>query len=542
MPGTARLRHWHLMRGHTWELQRTGSPRLLLGGQVHNSSSSSPEAIAASFDRARAVNANLVIAPVSWAQFEPVEGTFDVSLLDTMLATAQDLGLTLVLLWFGSWKNATSTYAPRWVRADRERFPRAVIDPAGRRPLSYEGATPVPVLTAFSPELLAVEKAAFAHLVQHIARADETGLVAMIQVENEAGILGDSRDRSPPAEAVWNAEVPSALLAHLQSAPVESLARRLWQTQGAPRNGAWPAVLGTDSAADEVFMAWGIGSFVQALASHGREFLDVPMFANAWLGPQPGMEHPGQYPSGGPASRVLDVWRAAAPDLALLAPDIYSHDTDPVMRTYSADGHPFFIPECRPSAGELVRAVGTYGAVGWSVFGIDDSNPQGQLASTLGFLTGLETEILQARAGGRLAAVVLDAGTDAADVTVGGVRVTARAALPLFRHIALDAGVVMPEGEIPVPDETTPGTLIPVPGERRPFALIISTSDDAVIVVGQGLILDFASEDGCEVDAVEELILHEGTVASGRVFNGDERLQNIPVTHVGGARITLLRG
>ena len=542
MPGTARAHHWNLTKERSWELRRTGSPRLLLGGQVHNSSSSSPEAIAASFAHARAVNANLVIAPVSWAQFEPVEGTFDVSLLDAMLETAHELGLTLVLLWFGSWKNATSTYAPRWVRADRARFPRAVIDPAGRPPMTYEGATPVPVLTAFNPELLSVEKKAFEHLVRHIGQTDGTGLVSMIQVENEAGILGDSRDRSPEAEAVWNADVPEELLAHLESAPLDSLARRLWEAQGAPRNGTWSAVLGTDSSADEVFMAWGVGRFVGALAQHGREVLDVPMFANAWLGPQPGMEEPGQYPSGGPASRVLDVWRAAAPELALLAPDIYGQDADSVMRTYSADGHPFFIPECRPSAGELVRAVGTYGAIGWSVFGIDDSNPHGQLASTLGFLTGLEPEILRARAAGDLAAVVLDPGVGAAEVTVGGLRITARAALPLFRHIALDAGVVMPEGELPVPDETIPGTLIPVQGERRPFALVWSRSDDTVVVIGQGLILDFATPNGCEVDEVQELVARDGAVSPGRVLNGDERLQTLPVTHVGGARITLLRG
>lgn len=542
MPGTAPINHWDLSKDRTWELRRAGSPRLLLGGQVHNSSSSSPETIGASFAHARAVNANLVIAPVSWAQFEPVEGTFDVSLVDTMLETADELGLTLVLLWFGSWKNATSTYAPRWVRADRERFPRAVIDPSGRRPMTYEGATPLPVLTAFSPELLSVEKKGFEHLVRHVAHADSTGLVAMIQVENEVGILGDSRDRSAEAEAAWSAEVPGALLEHLESAPLDSLARGLWEEQGAPRSGTWSAVLGSGSAAEEVFMAWGVGSFVGALASHGREFLDVPMFANAWLGPQPGMEEPGQYPSGGPASRVLDIWRAAAPGLALLAPDIYGQDADSVMRTYSVDGHPFFIPECRPSAGELIRAVGTYDAVGWSVFGIDDSNPHGQLASTLGFLTGLESEILAARAAGNLAAVVLDPGTEAAEVVVGGVRVVARAALPLFRHIALDAGVVMPEGELPVADETISGTLIPVQGERRPFALVWSQSDDTVVAVGQGLILDFATQDGCEVDEVQELVLHDGTVTPRRILNGDERLQNLPVTHVGGARVTLLRG
>jgi len=542
MPSTARPQYWNLTKERVWELSRAGSPRLLLGGQVHNSSSSSPEAIAKSFAHARTVSANMVIAPVSWAQFEPTEGNFDASLLDTMLAEANDLGLTLVLLWFGSWKNATSTYSPRWVRADRERFPRAEIDPARRPPMSYEGATPVPVLSAFSPALLAAEKTAFAQLVHHVAQVDQTGVVAMIQVENEAGILGDSRDRCPQAEAAWEAEVPEALISHLESAASDSLTGRLWAEHGSRQHGTWSDVIGTDSAADEVFMAWSIGSYVNALALHGRKFLDIPMFANAWLGPQPGMEEPGQYPSGGPASRVLGVWRAAAPELSLLAPDIYIPDADQVMQTYATGGHPFFIPECRPSAAELVRAVGTYGAIGWSVFGIDDSNPHGQLAATMEYLTSLEAEILEARAGGRLAAVVLEPGMDATEVVVGNVRVIARAALPLFRHLALDAGVQVPEGDLPAPDETSPGTLIPIQGEKRPFALVMSPSDDVVVVIGQGLILDFSTPDGCEVDEVEELVVRAGTITPGRIFNGDERLQNLPVAHVGGARITLLRG
>jgi beta-galactosidase GanA len=45
------------------------------------------------------------------------------------------------------------------------------------------------------------------------------------------------------------------------------------------------------------------------------------MFANAAL-VRPGHQ-PGQYPSGGPLPHLIDVWRAAAPSIDFLAPDIY---------------------------------------------------------------------------------------------------------------------------------------------------------------------------------------------------------------------------
>ena len=37
----------------------------------------------------------------------------------------------------------------------------------------------------------------------------------MMQVENETGKTGDSRDRSPLAEAAWNQPVPAALMNYL---------------------------------------------------------------------------------------------------------------------------------------------------------------------------------------------------------------------------------------------------------------------------------------------------------------------------------------
>ncbi|MET0974750.1 MAG: beta-galactosidase, partial [Leifsonia sp.] len=188
---------------------RAGRPALLLGGQVHNSSSSSVEAIASSFAHVRRLNGNAVFAPVSWALTEPEEGVLDFTLVDAMLDHARRNDLRLVLLWFGAFKNAASTYAPRWVRADDTRFPRAVLETSGVPVFSYAGATPKPVLSVFCPELREADATAFEALLRHLDRADTDDTVAMIQVENETGLLGDSRDRGPLARAAWESAVPA---------------------------------------------------------------------------------------------------------------------------------------------------------------------------------------------------------------------------------------------------------------------------------------------------------------------------------------------
>ena len=171
----------------------------------------------------------------------------------------------------------------------------------------------------------------------------------MVQVENESGLLSDSRDRNALAEAAWAAPVPSELLAHVRATPAGSTsARRLWESHGAAESGTWSEVFGDTPAAEEIFMAWAIATYVEHLAARGRAIADIPMYANAWLGPQPGQDTPGQYPSGGPTSTVLDVWRAAAPSLAFLGPDIYVHDADAAMRAV-CHRHPALLRSREPA-------------------------------------------------------------------------------------------------------------------------------------------------------------------------------------------------
>src|ERR1035438_4161451 len=61
---------------------------------------------------------NCVLAAISWAQMEPTEGKYEFALVDGLIQEARHHGLKLVFLWFGSWKNGLSSYAPYWVKQD----------------------------------------------------------------------------------------------------------------------------------------------------------------------------------------------------------------------------------------------------------------------------------------------------------------------------------------------------------------------------------------------------------------------------------------
>jgi Domain of unknown function (DUF5597)/Beta-galactosidase len=124
----------HLRRqGTAVQLVVDGQPFLIRGGELGNSSASNSSYLQPFWARFAELNLNTVLAPVYWDLVEPEEGRFDFSLLDRLVAQARAGKMRLVLLWFGSWKNSMSCYAPAWVKRDTRRFPRAT-DVDGTRP------------------------------------------------------------------------------------------------------------------------------------------------------------------------------------------------------------------------------------------------------------------------------------------------------------------------------------------------------------------------------------------------------------------------
>ena len=527
--------------GH--QLVVDGRPALLLGGQLHNSTSSDPAGVGAVLARLAAEGVRTVIGSVSWAQVEPVEGTLDLTTVDAQVAAAQELDLRLVLIWFGAFKNAASTYAPSWVRADPDRFPRAVTRGARSQAFTYPGGMPKPVLSVFSPDLLDADRHAYTAFLQHLAAVDPTHRVVVVQVENEVGLLGDSRDRSPVAERAWASPVPQPLLDLLgRGDALRPELTALWARHGSRTSGTWAEVFGADWEADEAFMAWGFGSYLGALATAGKQVLALPTLANAWLGPQPGQPEAGDYPSGGPVARVLDVWRAAAPDLDLLGPDLYGSDVAPVMAAYDRPDNPLFVPESALRTGSMFWALGQHAALGFSMFGIDHLRPGSQLGEACRLLGSLEDRITAAQAEGRIAGVLLGDGATEQRFTLGGHRVVARDARALLDRMLLDVGVQGPPPPGPRPDECADPDGRPSPADGRPFGLVLAEGPDEFLLVGQGLTLDVESDDEVvEVDSVEEGTVVDGDWVPGRLLNGDERLFLLPLTTIGTVRLRVLR-
>ncbi|HEY5844693.1 MAG TPA: DUF5597 domain-containing protein, partial [Mycobacterium sp.] len=480
---------------------------------------------------------------ISWSSTEPVEGTDDFTILDMLLTQARAHRLRLVVLWFGAFKNAGSTYAPTWVRADTTRFPRAVVHPTAKALVTYEEEMPKPVLSVFSPALRQVEQRAFAALLQYLEREDPGHTVVMVQVENESGILRDSRDRSAAAQQAWESDVPAALLTYLtdHADRLRPELADLWSRQGSRTTGTWAEVFGKDWEAEEVFMAWGFASHAEALAATGKAQKPLPMYANSWLGPQPGQSQAGDYPSGGPASRVLDVWKSVAPSLDLLAPDVYVQDVKSALADYARDDNPLFIPEAQFRTGSLFYALGHHRAIGFSVFGIEDGREDSQLATAYAMLGPMQDLIAAAQAENRIEGILLDE-EPLATLSLGGYDIIAQGSRDLIGSMLLDAGVPVPPPPPPAPSETAGAGIPPQPADQRPFGLIITEGPDQFLLVGQGLTANFRHPDGpVELDHAEEGRFIDGTWHPGRALNGDERLYLVPTDEIGAVRIRLLR-
>jgi beta-galactosidase GanA len=326
-----------------------GAPFLMLGAQSHNSSAW-PAMLPKVWPAIEFLHANTLEIPVYWEQFEPEPGKFDPSVVDTLLTEARQHDIRLVLLWFGTWKNGSSHYLPLWARSQPDKFPRIVGKHGGR----VDSPSP------HAPVALEADKHAFSAFMRHLKSADPQHTVIMVQVENEAGAWGSVRDFSPEAERFFAAPVPAELLKAMGA--------------NAPAGGNWSEVFGTN--ADEYFHAWHVARFIGQVAAAGKAEYPLPMYVNAALRDPLTPGPANTYESGGPTDNVLWIWKAAAPAIDLLAPDIYQNDSAryrKVLELYGRPDNALFVPETQGTgaAARLCFAALGRQAIGWSPFGLD---------------------------------------------------------------------------------------------------------------------------------------------------------------------------
>jgi beta-galactosidase GanA len=213
------------------------------------------------------------------------------------------------------------------------------------------------VPTPLSRNTLEADKSAFVALMRHIRAIDSDHTVILVQVENEVGSYGNPRDFSPQANGLFAGPIPA------------ELGRKIG------KSGTWTQVFGRK--ADSSFSAWYIARYIDEIAAAGQAELNLPMYVNVVTSdPADPKAGEGGGASGGADWPVLDVWKAAAPHIAIAAPDLYDREYRQVngkLDKMSRPDNPLFVPENGndlPFARFFWLALGK-GAIGWAPFGTD---------------------------------------------------------------------------------------------------------------------------------------------------------------------------
>ena len=362
--GDAAIAHLR-KQGTATQMIVDGKPFLMLAGELRNSTTSSIEFMKPVWPKLVSLHINTVLAAVQWELMEPKEGQFDFTLVDAQIHAAESYNLRLAFLWFASWKNGASSYPPLWVKGNVERFPRA----------QRKDGAKTDTLSTFSAANVNADSHAFAALMRHVREVDTHHRVIMIQVENEVGLLGDTRDRGEAANKAFAEPVPKELLDYMTSHKdtLYPEFRKAWEAAGAKTSGTWEQVFGQAPYTDEIFMAWNYARYVGRVAAAGKAEYPVPMFVNTWC--SMGDRLPGTYPSGGPEPHVADLWKVGAPAIDFRSPDLHSTNFSEWADWYHYTREfPLFIPEAFHATGHynIFYVMGQHDGIGFSPFAIDE--------------------------------------------------------------------------------------------------------------------------------------------------------------------------
>ncbi len=452
-------------QGLATQLIVDGSPFLIVGGELGNSSAACVQDIERIFPKLKRMELNTVLVPVYWDLVEPIEGNFDFSLTDKVLEQARKHDLKVVFLWFGAWKNSMSCYAPLWFKQNYKKYPRA----------HTKSGKPLEIASAFSGNVCEADSRAFSQWMKHLAAIDrEEGTVIMVQIENEIGMLEDARDYSKQAEVAFRSEVPAELIAHLQKNKRSLHPHMLekWGSRGYRKKGNWEEVFGADIYTDELFMAWHYACYVEKLAQIARQIYNVPLYVNAAMNSR--SRKPGEYPSAGPLAHLIDIWHCAAPNIDILSPDLYDDGFTDWVAQYHLHNNPLFIPEIRLSDNNGVRAFyifGEHNAIGISPFSIENGSdaPSAPLVQSYGKLKELIPLLTRYQGKGVMKGLLFDQKNRERVIVQDNVKMTCRHYFTLPWDSRATDGSVWPEGG----------------------GIVLKLAPEEYLVAGSGIVIEF---------------------------------------------------
>jgi len=458
-------------------------PYIMIGGELHNSTGSSilymeQENI---WSKLQSLNINTVLATISWEQFEPEEGVYDYELIDYLITNAEKNNLKMVVVWFASWKNGESSYVPSWVKKNTERFPR----------VKTKDGRSIETFSVFSDESMKADARSFTELMKRIKQMDKNNTVIMVQPENEVGIFQDI-DYNQAALDKYNGEVPEQLMKYLteNQENIKDELKSVWALSEYKTSGTWKEVFGDNPWSKEFFMAWHYASYINYVAEAGRKEHDLPMFVNAWIVQHPD-DLPGVYPNGGPVSRVMDVYKAAAPSIDVVSPDIYLPNYKEIYAMYVRDDNPLLVPESTLDAGRAFYAFAEHNAICYSPFGIESGAGDVLFSMSYGVLNELMPVITKHQYTGRMRGIHLSKEEQDREFTIEGVDIAVK---------------------IQEPDEPA-------------FGLVVKTDDNEFIVAGMNFRVTFGGDSGNQINHVKKVTegkYVDGEWIEGRWLNGDE--------------------
>jgi hypothetical protein len=215
---------------------------------------------------------------------------------------------------------------------------------------------------------------------------------------------------------------------------------------------------------------------------------------NSWIVQKP-EDLPGVYPNGGPVSRVMDIWKAAAPDIDILSPDIYLSNFKEIIAMYHRDDNPLLVPESKAEIGRAFYAFGEHDAICFSPFGIEDAADNFVFTKSYEVLNEVQHLVKKYKGTGKMHAVLQEKGDTYKDLYMGNYKVKV-----MYEKL-----------------------------NEPSFGIIIQKNENEFIIIGMNLSIYFESE-------IKDTIGYIGQVLEGRyenekwittrMMNGDETYHN----------------